>query len=468
MSHAPQSSADHDLGGLVWNPVKSHTPFCFFEAEPFIDIGKSIEISYTTFSCSKFCTEGRQTYSKCRSDCKLKACQAPTPLPKSKCAQIVWMCATSCDYGASNVLALNSENMQRQFTLAQFDGMIDGWATSEDDGSDVVRQTEVAEVEDSKVGWHSEQAIYSEKEWRRKYIKDVSEDPFNPYAIIAFGERGELTALGLRSQYLKDLYHAVADYIPGITVESDMIIFGQPFQPMFFYLEAMRTRSEETECSEEEEEDLITLVNFYDKLIKPSHDKIRTKIGDKSIDFNQLWALFKPGELIYSKDEWEKPQLFYACASAYRLGGREYGGNEEEDEDQEKVKRMTQYLSTLNLNQPKRFCFDCWNVRWDPSTKRFTRSLSTFKIVNFRGTRKITSLAYYPFSNYREEQPDEDELIAKLERRGHLWKTLVSGGPVPRNYDGAALELQIGLTASVRSSERVNVSSVLCECTSIF
>ena len=80
--------------------------------------------------------------------------------------------------------------------------------------------------EPSKVGWYSEKAIYSEREWRKKYRSSVVQDPFRRYAIIAFGGGRELTAIGLRSEYLKDLYYRVADYIPDITIESDMIVLG--------------------------------------------------------------------------------------------------------------------------------------------------------------------------------------------------------------------------------------------------
>ena len=105
----------------------------------------------------------------------------------------------------------------------------------------------------------------------------------------------------------------------------------------------MRELANRIESSDEDDKDLKNLVDFYDRWIYRSHERIRSKIRDGSIDFNQLWALFEPGELIYSKDEWGKAQIFYACASAYRGAGREYGENED-DEDEAKVRKMTQYL----------------------------------------------------------------------------------------------------------------------------
>ena len=364
----------------------------------------------------------------------------------------------------SNNCFLESENRHRDFRIP-VDGWVvegfafDGWAEHSGDDK-AAERVESAVEEFRKVGWHYDQAIYNEQDWRKQITKDVAEDPFSRYAVIAFGMNSELTAVGLRSTYLKDLYHAVADYIPGITVESDMIIFGQPFQPLYFYLDAMRDRASRMASSDEDQEDLEDLVKFYEKWIQPSHERIRSKIRNRSIDFNQLWALFKPGELICSKDEWDEPQIFYACASAYREGGREYGDNQD-DEDETKVRKMTQYITTLNLNQPKRFCFDCWNVRWDPSTKKFTRSLSTFKIVNFRGTRRIASLPYLPLDMYIENnlaKPGEADLKESIKERGHMWKELVSGSPVPRNYKGPAIELEPGLMVNSVRGDRINVS----------
>lgn len=307
---------------------------------------------------------------------------------------------------------------------------------------------------DPLIGWHSEKTVYTESEWRKKYAEDVVEDQFSPYAIIAYGRNGELTAVGLMSSYLKDLYNAVAYYLPAITLEVDMIIFGQPFQPLYFYLDDMCKRAASMDTTEEEEKHLATLLSFYQKYIEKSHTRIRDKIKQGSIDFNELWALFKPATNIFSKDEWDSPQILRGCASAYREGGREYGHTEDDTDDTMKIVSMA-----LTQNQTKRFCFDCWHVAWDPATRRFSRSLSTHRILNFRGTRKISSLPYYPLEMYLEYNPHEEGFVERIKVRGREWKARVAGGPVTRKYDGPAIELKPGLFVRTTRGDRSNVSS---------
>lgn len=344
-------------------------------------------------------------------------------------------------------LLTESERRRRDFTL-QSDGWADLWVDARE---------KVVEDEpdgDPLIGWHSDKTVYTESEWRKKYAEDVVEDQFSPYAIIAYGRHGELTAIGLMSSYLKDLYNAVAYYLPAITLEIDMIIFGQPFQPLYFYLDDMCKHAAGMDSTEAEAKHLETLLSFYQKYIEKSHSRIRNKIKQGSIDFNELWALFKPATNIYSKDEWDSPQILRGCASAYRDGGKEYGDTEDDTDGTIKILSMA-----LGQNQTKRFCFDCWHVAWDPATRKFNRSLSTLKIAYFRGTRKISSLPYYPLEMHLEYNPRETGLVERIKARGREWKARVAGGPVTRKYDGPAIELKPGFFTRTSRGDRSNVSS---------
>ena len=61
---------------------------------------------------------------------------------------------------------------------------------------------------------------------------------------------------------------------------------------------------------------------------------------------------------------------------------------------------------------------------------------------------------------YFEYNPGELGLKNHIENRGHLWKALVSGSPVPRKYEGPAIELEPGLMLNFVRGDRVNVSSL--------
>jgi len=185
----------------------------------------------------------------------------------------------------------------------------------------------------------------------------------------------------------------------------------EPYSPLFFYWENICNAVVKPEFACED--DFQVLAQFYSKRIQPDHDRIKASLDEREVVYHDLWALFRPGELIYCLDECGEPSLQILIQTEYR------------DND-----RSRQY---------KRIVADTWRISWDHSTGLFNREVITQAIRAFAGSRPITSLPFYPVKYYGDQSPQKiDELRSRLQARGHIWRKLVSQSPQCLKYSGPA------------------------------
>ena len=57
--------------------------------------------------------------------------------------------------------------------------------------------------------------------------------------------------------------------------------------------------------------------HFYDIYVGPSHNEVRASLDEANVRFDNLWAVFKPGDLLYTLDDFEEPHLFIIGASTF-------------------------------------------------------------------------------------------------------------------------------------------------------
>ena len=212
-----------------------------------------------------------------------------------------------------------------------------------------------------------------------------------------------------------------------------------------FSLKRSESTLENHKPSESDRADFNALTRFYDKWVNPIHEKIRNMIAQGAIRFDAIWALFKPGELLYSRDDFDEPCLFVISACEFR--GARYA--------------TVDFLDKIFGNTPRdRFVVDAWANVWDGATKTFSRQNKTFVIHAFPGTRPITSLEIYPTAFYKaKDGTDGATLCQEMERRGRLWKDLVSGKPCCKYYDGPAKEMTPALIVGVIYEEPRNLNA---------
>lgn len=190
----------------------------------------------------------------------------------------------------------------------------------------------------------------------------------------------------------------------------------EPFAPLFFYYDriAEAARSPEFAC----EEDFAVLAQYYSERILPEHDRIRASLAEGMVQYDDLWAIFRLGDPIFSMDECGEPCLQILIRTDYRQSSRYY------DDESKRKNRMVA---------------ETWHISWDHSTATFNRVIRARAIFPFSGIRPITSLPFYPINYYKGGSVNEIETLkTQLETRGHLWKKLMSQKSRCLKYTGPA------------------------------
>lgn len=243
--------------------------------------------------------------------------------------------------------------------------------------------------------------------------------------------------ISLRAPALVAAFRDAVKFYPGVLNDSSSILLTEPYAPLYHYKDEL-VRAINSACSEELSERFFTVSNRFSSA---NHEKARNFIENNVTTFDTLWALYKPGELLISEDEFDQPTLHYFTACARRTGP----GNFRD------VMAGTMYENSMQ--QRSIWCIDAWSMKWDGSTRRLSRHLTTWAIAQFSGSRNITSLEVYPLRFY--DGKFGDDIQSKLQLRGHQWKKLISSPPICQNYEGPAFEIKMG--SLIKSKHRSNV-----------
>jgi hypothetical protein len=226
-------------------------------------------------------------------------------------------------------------------------------------------------------------------------------------------------SLILISPPLAKAYHSVVKDFAGTRLGRlgrSTANITEPYAPLFFYNDeiAKATRNPDFAC----EEDYAILAGYYSERILPEHDRIKTLLDEGVVQYDDLWALFRPGDLIYSLDEYSEPCLQMLIRTEYR----------------ERTRGVERGRKKYN-----RLVAEMWHISWDHPTGTFGRAIFGRSILPFSGSRSITSLPFYPVKYYkRGALKDIAELQSRLETRGQQWRTLMSEAPRCLKYSGPA------------------------------
>ncbi|KAJ4356773.1 uncharacterized protein N0V89_004809 [Didymosphaeria variabile] len=142
---------------------------------------------------------------------------------------------------------------------------------------------------------------------------------------------------------------------------------------------------------------------------------IEAAVKNSTIQFDNLWTIFPPGEIVYSTSFMKEDQIFVVkeCSSYYPT---------ESDSGLPKDNRQV-----CNLH--------CWSYDWNG--KHFTRVPVLFKFEEFPGVKLINTLHCHPLRNHFTDDDQERKI-------GELKNKLIARGKLFREYCVRTIEDRLG------------------------
>lgn len=153
--------------------------------------------------------------------------------------------------------------------------------------------------------------------------------------------------------------------------------------------------------------------------LKPYFPAMEVQRQSQSIQFDYLWTIFRPGELVYSTVFMRKDQIFIVKECEAHFIKQSDSGKERD---------------------AKKFWFlVCWTYDWNGRT--FNRVPITFKFEEFQGARVINTLHCHPLRDHNADTVEPERLTKDLIRRGKRFRDLCTrqSGSQMFNYKGYAL-----------------------------
>ena len=221
----------------------------------------------------------------------------------------------------------------------------------------------------------------------------------------------EKIELIISSPYLREhlLRLIDIDFYPGVTIGESKIIFKSPFVPLYHHMGEVRAAIMSDKNMTQSQRNDIETLNFFVTEGFPAkrYADVRSMISQGFIEFEKLWALFKTGDLVVSKDP---------------IG----------------YKDISQVLS---LKKEEEWSIDHYESIWVITLMKIVWKDGQFLKVSyqtrvkiFNGSRKISDLQIYPLRSCE----DRDHLRDAAIQKGKLWKKYAEGESVAMMYDGQA------------------------------
>ena len=189
----------------------------------------------------------------------------------------------------------------------------------------------------------------------------------------------ELDSLVVQSPLIKRVLGSVLENYPGITTSLERLEFEAPFEPFIHRWGRLEELASE-EQDPETKKHLLLLLNTLGGELEEEISKIKDLAANGVIDFENLWALFEPGSMLFT------------CIDGQERIVKLHDGHYSRDRDY--------------------FHMGCAYVDWDG--ERFGLTDVYLVIYSFPGTMAIINLNVYPLASH----PTKSELERRLTSRG--------------------------------------------------
>jgi len=271
--------------------------------------------------------------------------------------------------------------------------------------------------------------------------RDTATDSFANYVfaikhekvISPEGLERKVGNLVLLSSPLAEAYHSV---VKGFERRNLGPLIGrktsipEPYAALFYYHDEIADAAKRhgMGCYE----DFEVFSKYYQDNILPEHNRIRLLLSEGMVLYEDLWAIYRPGDLVFGVQDYGEP-------SVNKLVNIKYQG---ENRLEGSASRSTNPGPSGGLQVPRMAVGHSWFIKWDNSSGTFGRQTKRWSISEYTGTREISSLCFYPLRYYKGGKQHEIEtLLNNLGERGRKWRVLMCERPACFDYKGQASEL---------------------------
>ena len=223
--------------------------------------------------------------------------------------------------------------------------------------------------------------------------------------------------LYIMSPAVISLFKEVVKFYPSVIFRKGSIELVYPYSPLYFHFSEMQAMAfGEKPLKDNDMIDFKVFEAFYDKTVSNYYQDLRyTLANDKSVSFEDVWALYKPGDHVVIEDNLhQKIVLVFTDVEKKRNNQRDFR------------RPFTSYI------------IQAWCMVWNPSEKLFQRRSWNLRISRYPGKRLIITLPVYPLAAVPETE--RKTLIAQLKERGARWSSMICSPAQTFMHDGPAFK----------------------------
>ncbi|KAL4929391.1 ATP-binding protein [Aspergillus undulatus] len=285
----------------------------------------------------------------------------------------------------------------------------------------------VLEMYDSLFQWDKEMSNYKIVDWTETFeeIHHVDEHVFVVRNHVDARSKKTTTFIDIKSEVLRDALRVDLQNVRVVSLLEDKPSIEQNI--LFHFLPELHDHIQKFQDYKDRDprqlQHLTLLTNYLDNAYASTTQRVASLLPHRKITYDLLWALFKPGDLVYSTCLGTgKPRcvIFDAGEEAVQDGVIYY-------------KLECRYLD-----------FDGWT---------FGEACITLGIEKFRGAKLINSFQAFPLHHH----PDHEQVRQHLVESGQKFCKLT--GTHIQHCDGTAFVMKEGKPVQININSRVAVDA---------